>query len=90
MKNLENPNNISQYKVNKEVLDFRNMFTDKVLLSDGEVDFNTRLSLETAVRNLNDTEIFNLWQLFVNTKDQADSTIQAKKLLKLLIEKTSI
>lgn len=77
-----------QKQVNQKVLDFRNMFTEKVLLSDKEVDFETRLSLETAVRDLNDQEIFAQWQAFVNSQTQADATLQAKVLLNLLIQKT--
>ena len=76
-------------QVNKKVLDFRNMFTEKVLLSDKEIDFDTRLSLETAVRALNEPEIFSDWQAFVNSQTKEDATSQAKKLLDLLIQKTS-
>ena len=65
------------------------MFTEKVLLSDKEIDFDTRLSLETAVRNLNDAEIFNQWEAFVNSQTNTEATTQAKKLLELLMKKTS-
>jgi hypothetical protein len=78
-----------QHQVNQKVLEFRNLFTEKVLLSEKEIDFDTRLSLETAVRNLNDKEIFNQWQAFTNSQTKEDATIQAKALLNLLIQKTS-
>ncbi len=77
------------HQVDKKVLDFRNMFTEKVLLSNNAIDFDTRLSMETAVRALNDSEIFSQWQAFTNSQTQADATAQAKKLLELLIQKTS-
>jgi len=86
---IKNQNIFQQKQVNKKVLDFRNMFTEKVLLIDKEVDFDTRLSLETAVRGLNDPEILARWQAFVNSQTKEDATIQAKKLLNLLIQKTS-
>lgn len=73
----------------KRVLDFRNMFTQNVLLSEKEIDFDTRLSMETAVRNLNDQEIFLQWQKFTNSQTKEDATAQAKKMLSLLIERTS-
>lgn len=80
---------IYQQQVNKKVLDFRNMFTEKVLLSDKEIDFDTRLALETSVRSLNDPEIFSQWEKFTNSKTKEEATTEAKKLLGLLIEKTS-
>jgi len=86
---VKNQNIIQQRQVNKNVLDFRNMFTEKVLLSSQEIDFDTRLALETAVRNLNDPEIFAQWQKFVNSQTKEDATVQAKALLELLIKKTS-
>ena len=84
-----NQNIFQQHQVNKRVLDFRNMFTEKVLLSDQEIDFDTRLTLETSVRGLNDPEILAQWQKFTNSQTKEDATLQAKSLLNLLIQKTS-
>jgi len=78
-----------QNQVNKKFLDFRNMFEEKVLLSDKEIDFDTRLTLETAVRGLNNPAIFAQWQKFTNSQTKDDATTQAKALLELLINKTS-
>jgi hypothetical protein len=78
-----------QQQINTKVLAFRDMFTQKVLLADGEVDFDTRLALETSVRNLNDTEVFAGWQVFTKSADKTEATANAKKLLELLIRKTS-
>ena len=78
-----------QHQVNQKVLDFRNMFTQKVLLSNQEIDFDNRLALETAVRGLNDPAIFASWQAFTNCQTKESATAQAKALLELLIEKTS-
>jgi len=76
-------------QVNEKILAFRNMFTEKVLLADREVDFDTRLALETAVRALNDQEIFDQWQTFTKAQTKEDASSQAKKLLHLLVQKTS-
>ena len=78
-----------QHQTKTKVSDFLNMFTEKVFLSDKSVDFDTRLSLETAVRGLNDSAVLSQWQLFTNSQTQAEATAQAKKLLELLIQKTS-
>jgi heme/copper-type cytochrome/quinol oxidase subunit 2 len=85
---VKNSQTYQQHQVDKKVLDFRNMFTEKVLLSNNAIDFDTRLSMETAVRALNDPEIFAEWQKFTNSQTQADATAQAKALLQLLIQKT--
>ena len=76
-------------QVNDKVLAFRNMFTEKVLLSDQDVDFNTRMTLETSVRSLNDPEIFDQWEKFTQSATKEEATAEAKKLLNLLIQKTS-
>lgn len=86
---IKNVQIFQQQQLKTEILDFRNMFTEKVFLSDQPIDFNTRLSLETSVRNLNDQEVFNQWEKFTNSETSENATAQAKELLKLLIQKTS-
>lgn len=76
-------------QANAKIMDFRNMFTQKVLLSNKEIDFDTRLDLETAVRSLNDEEIFAEWQRFTKSTTKEEATAEAKNLLSLLIRKTS-
>lgn len=78
-----------QKQVNLKVLSFRNMFTEKILLADKEIDFDTRLSLETSVRNIDDPEIFAQWQRFAKSETKEEATTTAKQLLELLIKKTS-
>lgn len=86
---LKNSQNYQVQQTNKKVLDFRNMFTEKVLLSNKDIDFDTRLSLETAVRALNDKEIFSQWVKFTKSQTKEEATTEAKALLELLIRKTS-
>ena len=76
-------------KTNQKVLDFTKIFIREVLKSETEIDFDTRLALETAVRSLNDAEIFGQWQAFTNSQTREEATNQARKLLKLLIQRTS-
>jgi len=74
---------------NDRIMEFRNMFTEQVLLTNKEIDFETRLVLETTVRSLDDPEIFAKWQVFTNSETKQEATSSAKDLLRLLIEKTS-
>lgn len=78
-----------QNQVNMKVLAFRDMFSEKILLATGDVDFDTRLELETAVRNLHHDEIFEQWQKFTKSETKEQATVEAKKLLDLLIKNTA-
>lgn len=87
---MQKINKLYQEKqTNLKVLEFRNMFTENVLLADKEIDFDTRLTLETSVRSLNDQEIFNQWQVFTKSITKEDASVQAKKLLRILVQRTS-
>lgn len=78
-----------QNQVNMKVLAFRDMFSEKILLATSDVDFDTRLELETAVRNLRNNEIFAQWQKFTKCETKEQATIEAKNLLALLIKNTA-
>jgi len=45
--------------------------------------------LETTVRSLNDSAIFEQWQAFVKAQTKEDASQQAKQLLNLLVKKIS-
>ncbi len=77
-------------KTNEKVLDFTKLFIEKVLKAKGEVDFETRLKLENAVRNLGDEEILEQWNKFVNSKTEAEAQEQVKNLLEMLIDKVRV
>ena len=79
----------SQTKVelNQKIINFASMFIKKVLQADKEVDFETRLSLENAVRDLKDEEVMAEWQNFTASKTEADAQDSVKKLLGILITK---
>ncbi len=77
-------------KGNKDVLEFAKLFVSTVLNAEKEIDFETRLSLENAVRNLKDAEILAQWQNFVNSATEAQAQREVKRLLQLLLNKMSV
>lgn len=77
-------------KLNEKVLDFTKLFIEKVLKAEEEVDFETRLKLENAVRNLNDEEILSQWQKFTESRTEAEAQNEVKNLLEMLINKIKI
>ncbi|MBI2630992.1 hypothetical protein HYW73_02130 [Candidatus Nomurabacteria bacterium] len=73
--------------VNGKILDFTAMFVKEVLQAEGEVDFETRLRLENAVRDLKDAEIMAEWQKFVASQTEKEAQDSVKRLLGILVEK---
>src|SRR3989338_10134249 len=72
---------------NEKVLEFSKLFIKEVLKAETEVNFDTRLKLETAVRNLGDEEILNQWQKFVDSKTESRAQEEVKYLLEILVNK---
>ncbi len=77
-------------KTNEKVLEFTKLFIKEVLKAETEVNFDTRLKLETAVRNLGDQEILNQWQKFTESKTEAGAQEEVKNLLEMLVNKIRI
>ena len=75
---------------NEKVLEFSKLFIKEVLKAETEVNFDTRLKLETAVRNLGDEEILNQWQKFVDSKTEAGAREEVKNLLEVLLNKVKV
>lgn len=76
-----------QSEINGKVLGFTSMFIREVLQADSEVDFETRLSLENAMRDLEDTEIMTAWQNFVGSSTETEAQDSVKDLMGLLVSK---
>jgi uncharacterized metal-binding protein len=74
-------------QVNLKILSFTNMFIEKVLISAEPVSFDTRLTLETMVHNLGDSQIQTQWQRFTASTDKQHASVEAKALLNLLVKK---
>jgi len=70
-----------------KILQFTNLFVNKVLQAQTEVSFDDRLKLENAVRDLNDPQILSQWEKFTNSQTESDAQQQVKNLLALLIKK---
>jgi len=81
---------LNTQQINEKVLNFTKLFIEKVLKVETEVDFETRLQLENAVRNLEDDEILNQWQKFVDSKTESEAQNNVKTLLELLVNKIKI
>lgn len=81
---------LESQKTNEKVLDFTNLFIEKVLKAETEVDFETRLKLENAIRNLDNEEILAQWQKFTESETEADAQTEVKNLLEMLVSKIRI
>ncbi|OGZ78312.1 MAG: hypothetical protein A2358_00920 [Candidatus Staskawiczbacteria bacterium RIFOXYB1_FULL_37_44] len=80
---------LGKQQLNVKVINFSNLFIEKVLKAKTEVSFEDRLKLENDVRALNDSVILGLWEKFTesSTQDQAQESV--KNLLDALVKKIS-
>ena len=76
--------------INDKILDFTKLFVEKVLKAETEIDFETRLKLENAVRNLNDEEVLVQWQKFIESRTEEEAQENVKDLLEILVNKIKI
>ena len=74
-------------KTNEKVLGFLKLFIKEVLKAENEVNFETRLKLENAVRSLEDEEILVQWKKFTESKTEAETQEEVKNLLEMLVNK---
>ena len=75
---------------NEKVLEFSKLFIKEVLKAETEVNFDTRLKLENAVKNLGDEAILNQWQKFTESKTEVQAQKEVKNLLEMLMNKIRI
>lgn len=75
---------------NEKIINFLKLFITKVLKVEGEVDFETRLKLENAVREIQDKEILDQWIKFTESKTEDESQKNVKDLLEILVNKLQI
>lgn len=74
-------------KSSEQISAFARLFVQKVLKSDKEVDFESRLELENAVRGLDDAEMLDGWNKLVNSKDEKEAQAAVKGLLEMIVNK---
>ena len=86
----ETNRSLASQDMNEKVLNFTQMFVEKILKSKTEVDFETRLELENTVRELNDEEILNEWKNFIESSSEVEAQEGVKNLLGTLINKVSV
>jgi len=80
---------LGNQQLNVKVINFSNLFIEKVLKAKIEVSFEDRLKLENAVRDLEDPAILNLWEKFTDSKTQDEAQEAVKNLLEVLVKKIS-
>lgn len=78
---------VEEQRSNMKVVNFSRLFVEEVLQAEAEVDFETRLQLENAVRDLKDEEILAQWEKFVNSAEESQAQEEVKNLLGLLVNK---
>lgn len=78
---------ISTFNRNGKVISFSRLFIDNVLKAGKEVDFDTRLKLENAVRDIKDDEILAQWDKFTKSQTEEGAQDEVKNLLDLLMKK---
>jgi len=78
------------FKTNDKVLNFSKLFINDVLRAKNDVDFETRLRLEQAVREIDDKEILDKWQKFIDSKTESEAQENVKNLLEILVYKIKI
>jgi len=74
-------------KTDEKALLFTKLFVDKFLIGQGTVDFEDRLKLENAVRDINDPEIFKQWQKFTASSDDRQAQLATGELFNLLLNR---
>ena len=77
----------SSFHRNEKVINFSRLFIDSVLKNGNEVDFDTRLKLENAIRDIKDDEILAQWNKFTKSQTEDDAQNEVKNLLDLLMKK---
>jgi len=78
---------LASQKFNNQILAFTQLFIQKVLKAQNEIDFETRLKLENAVRDLDDESILAQWEKFTGSKTETEAQDNVKLLLELLVSK---
>ncbi len=76
-----------EQKESNKVLGFTKLFVEKVLRSEQEVDFETRLKLENTIRETGDKEILAEWQKFIQSTTEEEARDGVKNLLGVLLDK---
>lgn len=74
--------------INRLSLEFLDLFIKKVLKAKEEIDFETKILLENKIRELNDKKILDVWNKFINSKNETEAQNNVKDLLEIIVEKS--
>lgn len=77
-------NEIATIEHSKNILFFQKLFVDKVLKSDGVVDYDVRRELEQAVGRTNDEAVIAAWNAFISAKNEKEGQDKVKELLSVI------
>lgn len=72
---------------NAEILLFNQLFVDKVLNAKGEVSYQDRLNIESAIASINDKQISEAWQSFLASANEAEAQKRVLYMLSLFPQK---
>lgn len=86
---MEARESLQKQQLNTKVINFSRLFVEKVLKAEQDISFEERLSLENAVRDLNDKEILTQWEKFTESKTESEAQENVKDLLDVLTKKFS-
>ncbi len=75
---------------NSKILTFAHLFIEKVLKAESPMDFETRLQIENAVRDIKDDEIMRQWKKFIDSRSEAEAQVETINLLQKLIDGINI
>lgn len=78
---------LARQKTNIKIIDFLDLFIQKVLKTDKEIAFEDRLKLENSIRDINDPEILAKWEQFTGGTNEAEIQAGVKNLLEILVKK---
>lgn len=78
---------LTAFSHNKKISAFQKLFVDKVLKSDGDVDFDTRVLLQNSVNDTGDKDVIEAWNSFLRAKTEDEGQARVKDLLSLLSSK---
>jgi len=80
---------LKKQQLNNKVINFSRLFVEKVLKAEKDISFEERLGLENAVRDLDDKEILDQWEMFTESKTESEAQENVKNLLDILTKKFS-
>jgi hypothetical protein len=83
----EKTDTLETQKTNEKILNFTDLFIKKVLKAENEINFETRLQLENAVRDINDEKVLSQWQKFTESENETKAQEEVKNLLEILVSK---